>query len=304
MTPTRSTEGAADPFGGGVDTGGVSASAVSTTWAWLTVGFALVALGAAVAARLFAPAVLLDVIALWPIAALAVLVAVPAVPLRRRVPVLVVVVPLLVLTWLIAGVAWFLTDGLPPPPSRAADVVGPDLRPAAARLEVEAPGTLHVGPTATADYELAIERTGGEVAPPEVFEATDETSLSAVARARDDAGWYLSSGWRLGIRPGPEWALDLRAVDIDGDLTTVTVSSLAVTGDGIIRLGGGGGAVSVRGGTLTLVIPNGTPTAVSGEASVPATWSATEDGWTSPATGDGYRIAVDGGVLTIIEVDR
>lgn len=303
MTPTR-TEGVADPFEGTVDTGGVSASAVSATWAWLTVGFALVALGAAVVARLFAPAVLLDVIALWPILALGAVVAIPAALLRRRVPVLVVVVPLLVLTWLLAGVAWFLTDGLPPPPSRAADVVGPDLDPAAARLEVDAPGTLRVAATAAADYELAIERTGGDVAPPEVFEATDEASLSAVARARADGGWYESSGWRLGVRPGPAWQLDLQAAEVDADLSTILVSTLAVAADGTVRLGGGGGAVSVLGGTLTLVLPPDTPVTVAGEASVPDSWSATEDGWASPEAGEGYRIEVAAGVLTIVEGDR
>lgn len=304
MTAATPDEGAATPASPDGRSGvlvGVSGSALSATWAWLTLGAALIVLGAVVATGFAARAVVLDVVALWPLGAAA-LVAVPvAMALGRRAPVLWVVVPLLLLTWVLAGVAWFLADGPGGPPSRAADLVGPDASPRTAALELAIDGTLTIGPVVNAAYAIAPALTGGDVGPPESFDAIDDDVLSIVTRTRSDAGWYESAGWRLGLRPGPTWTLSVVADRIDADLGTIAIDRLDVTADGTVRLGAGSGAVSQSGGTLTIVIPPDTAASVVGSATVPDSWTATADGAAAPAGGDGYRIEVRAGSLTIEE---
>src|SRR5690606_40495649 len=48
--------------------------------------------------------------------------------------------------------------------------------------------------------------------------------------------WYTFSGWRIGISPAVTWRLVLNG-RIDADLTAVTLSSAAIAGSGLIRLG-------------------------------------------------------------------
>jgi hypothetical protein len=283
---------ASDPFFDGADIAPVPTSAVTATTAWFLFGGATIVLGAAVAAGLLARAVLLDVVALWPIGGLALLVAPLAWWLRRRVPLLSTVVPLLLLTWLLAGVGWFLADGIGDPPSRAADIVGPDERPAIGAVEVSVDGVLLVDDVAGVDYRVATATTGGSTPAPEAFEALDGDALGVVVRERADGGWYGSSGWRLGLRAGPAWTLDLTADEIDADLKAVTLDSVALAGDGRVELPAGGGAVSVASGTLTLVVPDGIPTSVSGPAETPA-------GWVDAGDTARLAITVAGGSVTV-----
>lgn len=280
---------------------GVSGSALSATWAWLTLGAVLIVLGAVIVTGFAARAVVLDIVALWPLGATALLAAVAAIVFGRRIPVLWVVVPLLLLTWVLGGVAWFVADGPGGPPSRAADVIGPDATPRTGTLELSIDGSLGIGPIVDAAYAIAPALTGGAVGPPESFDAIDDDALSVVTRARPDEAWYESAGWRLGLRPGPVWSLSVSADRIDADLGTIAVDRLDVDGDGIVRLGLGSGVVSQAGGTLTIVIPPGTAASVVGSATVPDTWTPTADGAASPVAGDGYRIEVLGGSLTIEE---
>ncbi|MEX1279799.1 MAG: hypothetical protein AB1Z55_03690 [Acidimicrobiia bacterium] len=280
---------------------GVSGSALSATWAWLTLGAALIVLGAVVVTGFAARAIVLDVVALWPIGAAALVVVPVAIVLGRRVPVLWVVIPLLLLTWVLGGVAWFLADGPGGPPSRAADLVGPTVDPELGTLEVAIDGTLTIAPIVDAAYAIAPALVGGDVGPPESFDALDDGALSIVTRVREAAGWYESAGWRLGLRPGPVWTLSVVADRIDADLGTIAIDRLDVAGDGVVRLGVGSGAVSQAGGTLTIVIPPDTAASVVGPATVPDTWTPTADGAAAPVAGDGYRIEVLAGSLTIEE---
>jgi hypothetical protein len=290
-----------DPFE--VRTGlGVSGAAISTTWAWLAVGIALVLVGASVAIGFVTPAILLDLVASWPVAALGVAAIPVAFAFRARWPVLVAVVPLLFLTWVLVGVGWFLTDGISEPPSRAGDIAGPDTDPDLATFVVELDGRLVVTDAVGLDYELTTSRTGGDTSPPEVYESVGTGRVDALARPRGHTGWYESSGWQLGLRSGPVWTLDVTAAEIDADLTTVTVAAMTVDADGMIRLGRGAGTVSVSAGTLTIVIPSGMPASVSGASSVPDGWAVAGGVATAPAGADGLAIEVaEGADVTVVE---
>jgi len=283
-----------DPFVDGSDISPVTTSAVTATTAWFLFGGATIVLGAAVTTRLLARAVLLDVVALWPLAALAAVLAPVSWALRRRLPVLPTVVPLLLLTWLLAGVGWFLADGVGSPPSRAGDITGPNERPTIGALGLEVEGDLLVEDVAGVDYRVATSLSGGSTPAPEAFEALDGEALGVVVRSRSGDGWYASAGWRLGLRAGTSWTLDLAADEIDADLTAVTLDTVTLDGDGTVLLPVGGGSVSVVGGTLTLVIPDGTPTTVTGPASTP-------DGWADAGESAVLAITVDGGTVTVEE---
>lgn len=282
----------ADPFLDGADIRPVTTSAITATTAWFLFGGATVVLGAAVATRLLARAVLLDVVALWPLAGLALILAPVAWLSRRRVPVLLTIVPLLLLTWLLAGVGWFLADGVGSPPSRAGDITGPDGRPTIGAMDLDVDGLLVVDVVSGVDYRVATSLAGGSTAAPESFEALDGDVLGVVVRARPDAGWYASGGWRLGLRAGPAWTLDLSASEIDADLTSVTLERVTLDGDGRVGLPSGGGLVSVANGTLTLVIPDGTPTTITGQAVTP-------EGWTDAGGSASLAIVVEGGSVTV-----
>ncbi len=281
---------------------GVSGAAISSTWAWLAVGIALVLVGASVAIGFVTPAILLDLVASWPVAALGVAAIPVAFAFRSRWPVLVAVVPLLFLTWVLAGVGWFLTDGIAEPPSRAGDIFGPDTDPDLGTFVVELDGRLVVTDVVGVDYELTTSRTGGDTSPPEVYESIGTGRVDALARPRGHTGWYESSGWQLGLRSGPAWTLDLTASEVDADLTTLTVATASIDADGTVRVGRGAGIVSVSAGTLTIVVPSGMPASASGATSIPDGWTVEGGIATAPAGADGLAIDVaDGADVTVVE---
>jgi hypothetical protein len=274
---------------------------LGATWAWLTFGLLLVAVGSLVAFGRLAPALVLDLLALWPLPALALVLLPVTFRRRHRSPVLATVVPLLTLTWLLAGLGWFLVDEVPDAPSRAADIVGPDVRPATARMAIEVDGHLVVGVTSGSIYRLGTSRMGGAVGPPDVYEAEDVDLFVAVALPRVDAGWYRSEGWTLGLRAGPVWELGLSAAVVDADLRPLDVVSMTIRADGIVWVAAGERELTVVGGTLTIVLPAGQPGGVDGEARVPDGWVATDGGWVSPLGPDGPTVVVAGGDVTIVE---
>ena len=290
-----------DPFDVRADLG-ISGAEVSSTWAWLTFGIALVLVGASVAIGIVTPAILLDLAAAWPVAALGVIAIPFAFAFRSRWPVLVAIVPLLFLTWLLVGVGWFLTDGIAEPPSRSGDIAGPDTDPDVGTFVAELDGRLVVGAVVGIDYELETSRAGGDTSPPEVYESIGTGRVDALARPRAHTGWYESAGWRLGLRSGPDWTLDLTADEVDADLTTISVSALTIDADGTVELGRGAGNVSVAAGTLTIVVPSGMPASASGVDSVPDDWSVEGAVATAPAgPGALFIEALGGADVTIVE---
>lgn len=298
--PALDDEVPRDPFDVRADLG-VSGAAVSSTWAWLTFGIALVLVGAAVAIGFVTPAILLDLVASWPVAAVGVIAIPFALVFRARWPVLVAVVPLLFLTWILVGVGWFLADGIAEPPSRAGDIVGPDTDPDLGSFTAELDGRLVVTDVVGVDYEVTTSRTGGDTSPPEVYESVGTGRVDALARPREHTGWYESAGWTLGLRSGPRWMLDLTAESVDADLTTITVAELTIAADGTIALGRGAGFVSVAAGTLTIVMPDMAATA-TGADSVPDGWTVEGNTAMSPRGGDGLVIEVAAGAtVTIVE---
>ena len=279
----------------------VSSGTLGSTWAWLTFGLLVVVLGVLLAVERVPVAVVLDLIALWPLPALLVV----AYPLarwgRRRFPVLLTVVPLILLTWLLSGVAWFYAESVPPAPSRAADVVGTVTAPSGGRFAVETEGRLVVEASASAPYVIGPLRTGGTIPPPRVSQTGQGSVFSALATPHPDGAWYRSEGWRLGLLSGPTWELDLEAGTIDADLRSFGDGGVRVDGDGEVRLGRGESTITVAGGTLVVMVPASYPVSVTGPALLPEGWVSRPAGGSSPTVGDGLTIDVRAGTVTVVE---
>ncbi len=288
-----------DPFGRGFGRA-VEASEFSSLWAWLMAGLSMVAIGTAIIGRLFPVVMALDLVALWPVPALAVVAALIARLLRLR-GVSRVVGPLLLVTWLILGVGWWST-GTPPSPSRAADILGPPQVPAEVALGISLDGELTIGPGSAHVYSVRLARRGGAVGAPDVLEARQDDAMAMTVRERPDSGWYLSSGWDVTLHPAALWRIDATARTVSLDLTGIPIGELQVAGDGTIALGDPVGPVAVHlDGNVEVSVPFGVPVKVVGAAEVPAGWESTDAGATSPTAGEGYVITVAGQGIRVTE---
>lgn len=247
-------------------------------------------------ARILSPSVVLDVIALWPVGALAVPVAVAAWMRRRRSPRSLGLPGLILVTWLVAGLGLHLSawEGLP---SAAADVEGPGRGTfSVASMTVALPsGRLEVGSTASGSlYRTGPLREGGEIGVPEAFEQSLDGSATIVLGERSDSDWYRFGGWWVQLDPSTRWSLDLAATDVDIDLSVVELASLALAArSGMLTLGvpAEDATVSVD-GPLRISIPDGVSVLVVGPAVAPPGWARLPDGWASDASGPGWRIEV------------
>jgi hypothetical protein len=106
----------------------------------------------------------------------------------------------------------------------------------------------------------------------------------------------------LDLDVAPTWSLSL-AGEIDADLARLTLSSLQIDGEGSVSLGAAAaGTVVTVSGDFDLVLPPGAPARVVGNAAVPSSWTASEDGFQGPAPGEGWVISVgEGSSLTVRE---
>jgi hypothetical protein len=113
---------------------------------------------------------------------------------------------------------------------------------------------------------------------------------------------YEYAGWDVRLSPEVEWSLDIDAA-VDADLTAIDISRLSLAGAGTVSLGAATAETAVVVvGRYQLTVPVTAPVRVIGAASVPATWTLTEDGAVSPGLGSGWVMTVVGdGELTVRE---
>lgn len=257
-------------------------------------GLSMVALGVAIIGRLLPPVLVLDLAALWPLPALAVLVAI-TVRLVKATGVTQVLAPLLMVTWLILGVGWWWA-GAPPSPSRAADITGPSQVPSEVALAIEVDGALKVTADGGHVYSVRMGDRGGMAGAPDVLEARQDEVMAITIQERSDSGWYRSSGWDVTLHPAALWQVEVTATIVDLDLSEIPLRHLQVTGDGTIMLAEPKGLVIVDlQGVLRVSIPAEVPVQVIGDAEVPTGWTITETGATSPTPGEGFLLTTGGG---------
>ncbi len=260
-------------------------------------------IGFGVVAGILSPTVVLDVVALWPLGALAVLVAVFVWFRRGRSPRSLALPGLILVSWLVVALGLHLS-GWSVLPSSAADVSGPDgaaIETARLTIEFES-GELQIGANTGPElYRAGVLRIGGESGVPEAFERVLEGDAAVVISERADSDWFRFGGWWVQLGQA-SWQLELSARVMEADLADLALSGAVVNaGSGSLVLGvpAADSTISIT-GPLRVSVPSGVSVLVVGPADAPSSWARTSDGWASDASGPGWRIEVEGAAIEIV----
>lgn len=262
---------------------------------WTALGVLVAGGAGAVAGDVLSPAFVLDLLALWPLAVPAVPLAVAA-SLRRRGGRFPAAAPLVLVTSLVVAAVLHIGGWTLLPSAEAAwTVPAAEDRVAGASFTLD-DGVLSLRAGASGSgLRVDPVRRGGDAAPPAGSFRRRGATLEVLVEEREDPGWFVFAGWKVTVPPGPEWDIDAAAPTVDIDVSALRLSRLDVVGSGRVVLGGVPAPVTVA-GDVTVVVPLGAPVVVTGEATVPDGWSATETGWQSPGV-DGVP---DGGVWAVV----
>ena len=280
---------------------GGSFTSLSARHAWVVVAVTVLSLLLATRAQWLRRAVILDAVSLWPVPVAAIGVLAVGGRLRRRrnrAPRSgsAIAIPLLVFTWLVAGLALHFT-GWEQLPSQAVVLQGPMVsdRLVTAELHVQTGGEVVLEGEGEFLYEVTPLRNGGVTAPARGSELIDGGNAIVDLTEAPEAGWYGSSGWRVLVSGTPRWDLTVRAPVLSADLTAIRLQSLSVSADGRIRLGPPSGDVPVRlSGGVVLEVPSNVSVEVVGPARVGS-------GWETTATGTRYTGTADSAFLVVVE---
>ena len=209
------------------------------------------------------------------------------------IPLLAVLAVLLFLWGHVAG--WSLM------PSASQRLVGPDVGIVSeVSMSAHLDGELIV--TACSDFLYQVEpiRRGGVVGIPGAAEQIDGSTISVALDQAEDPGVYTFAGWDLRLSPLPAWNLQLDGA-LDADLRALNVTRLELDGSGVVSLGGPDGEALVDvSGSIRVVVPSGVGARVIGLASVPASWTLTDEGAEAPAGGAGWVITVDPSASVVV----
>lgn len=254
-------------------------------------------------------AAILDVISIWPLAALPIAVVVlrnrlanKRSPTRRKGPTFHI--PLLLLIWMVVGVALHLV-GWGRLPSSSAILNGPEApdRLVSATLDIRTSGEVRLEGGGILLYEVTPLRSGGSAGPAQATESMDNGKATISLEESADAGWFGSHGWIVSVSESPQWDLTVRAPGLEADLTTTQLQSLSVHADGRVRLGPPSNDVSVYlDGAVTLEVAVGVPIEVEGSAEVGPEWEVTASGARYAGTGEfKYVVLVEPDSQIVVE---
>jgi hypothetical protein len=266
--------------------------------AWAMVALTVLAIWVAIGGDILSPVVVLDVLALWPVAAPAVLLLAVGWLRRKKSSRGLAMAPLLVVTWLLLALGLYLGewDRLP---SAVADVTGGPVAGvgvADLSLEVEEGAVSMRAEASDSLYAIHLPRSGGPTGPPDVVVVAGDGRTEIIAVEGFDSRWYRFSGWDVTLDPTPRWNLRLRGNDIEADATGLDLGRLDLEGAGRARIGSAGEDTSVLvDGRFTVTVPVGAAVEVIGAAEVPEGWQQTETGFLSNGTGPAITIQVEDG---------
>jgi hypothetical protein len=271
--------------------------------AWILPFLATAAILVAVYLGVVSRSIAIDFVAWWPVWAILVISAVLVrgrrlgrVRLSGLVPILTVVAVGLFATGHVLG--WEAM------PSASGHLVGPASGSATTvALSARVDGELEVGSGQTGFlYTVEPVRRGGDVGSPAAIEQVQGTSVSVNLEPVPEPGLYTFAGWRLDLDEEPTWNVTLGG-EVEADLRGVRLTGLQVAGGGRVLLGTVPSSTVVNvAGAFEIVVPPDVPVRVVGSAVVPAGWSQSAEGSTSPTTGDGWVISVgDESSLSVTE---
>lgn len=269
-----------------------------TVAAWILV-VALIGAGAfGVFGGILSPSIVIDLAAMWPLLLVIVIVGVVVrlVGKSRRAG---AILPLTVFSVLLLGAALHLGewDRLP---SASARLAGPDPQSLSdpTELLIQLSGELAIRAADGPAYVVEPIVRGGRVGVPQATETSVDGAMSIRIEADPEApAWYRFAGWDVRLSPAVTWRLVLNGT-IDADLTALTLSSAAIAGSGLLRLGPPPqeGASVIVAGDFDVVVPSGSAVTVSGDADTPSNWVGEGETKRSPvsAAGGQWSISVQG----------
>jgi hypothetical protein len=261
--------------------------------AWTMTAFTFVALAVAVLGSVLSRTVVLDALALWPVAAL----VVPAALLGLRGGRNRAIVPLVLITWLLGTVGLHLggAENLP----SAASTVSADLSGIeTARLAVVIDDvSLRVAP---GPFQVAPAPVGGSAGVPVVQRVSGPTAT--VLTVTDDptrSPWFRFGVFDLSLTPGVIWELRVRVAHFDMDLREVEVGGGRLeAATGRVLLGNPSGDVTLEvAGNIEISVPPDAQGTALGTTRVPDGWFVEDPA--SPAEWTGWRIVVVSGSVRI-----
>lgn len=269
---------------------------------WLIpIGAMTLLLGVAVSGRL-SRSIVADLIAWWPVW-LGITVAAVLLRERKIGQVRVAgIIPVIALLF-VSLFAWGHLAGWTIMPSASQRLVGPETAGFTdAALEARIDGVMEVEGGSEFLYRVEPVKRGGGVGIPTAGEELVDSTVSVLLEPPVDPGLYTYAGWDLMLAEGPRWSLILDGA-IEADLTSLTIEDLSVDGSGVVELGEVEDETRVTvGGAFRVVVLDGVPARVVGEASVPASWTLDAQGAVSPVLGAGWVIEVrSGATLTVSE---
>lgn len=259
-------------------------------------------LAAGVVGGLITTAVILDLIAWWPVwlgvLGLAILLRRSAARSVRTGGVTALLLALAAAAFLAGHLAGWTVM-----PSAGGRLVGPVPDGVeAASLTAVIHGRVDVGSGSDFLYQVLPIRWGGQYGLPRAFEEVPNTETINVDLALvDHPGLSSFAGWDILLSDQPIWSLDLAGV-LAADLSGLDILSLVVGGSGNVKLGDSDFVRMIEvSGVFQIEFPRGVAVTVVGEASVPDDWLSTEDGWASPSGGDAWVVTVlPGSSVTVV----
>ncbi len=249
---------------------------------WLLFSMATVALAVATLANLLSTTLILDLAALWPAGALALVVLLIAVFRRgawRWGP------PAILLAWLLSGLGLHLAAASFLP-SAVGDVeVGVDATDVGtAKLTAGPIDVLTVDFTGGETLAtVTMLRRGGAAAPAVATPLVGDGRAEIVLTERDDPGFFEFEGWQLSLGTVESWELDVAATSLEISTEGVRQASIQASGAGSIALSSvDGESVLDVTGVFDVSVPRGVGVVLDGEATTPNDWTRTDRGLTSP----------------------
>ncbi len=270
---------------------------------WLLFSMVMVAIVLATVGRLLSTTFILDLAALWPAAALAI-VLLPVALLRRGrwrwSP------PVIFLAWLLTGLGLHLT-GFPMLPSAVGDVeVEVDTDEIGAAKLTAGPINMLVVDFTRGDIlaSVTMRRRGGNVAPAMATPLVGDGRAEIVLTERDDPGFFLFEGWQLRLGDVESWELDLAATSLSIDTEGMQQASIQASGAGSIDLA----SVQRRSvlevtGVFDITVPRGVGVVLDGEATTPNDWTRTERGLASPGDTEWTLVVAGDSRVTVSYLD-
>lgn len=264
--------------------------------AWAMTGFTLMALVVGIAGNVLSRTAVLDAIALWPIAAL----AVPAALIglkggRHR-----ALAPLMLISWMLITFGLHL-GGFEGLPSTAAavttDLSGSD----AVRLTVSVDDlALKIG---QGSFEVSPSPVGGQAGVPVIERVSGTTATALVVTDDPDRSpWFRFGEYRISLDSGIAWDLRIRVGGLDADVSEVDVAGARFEAStGRVALGAPSAPTTVEiAGNIEVSVPAGVAVTVAGTTRVPSDWIVDGEGATAPVDGDGWTIRVLSGSVRIV----